>query len=565
LHLLPAQIKVATVDSLEENIMKSNATPVESVSNMPECCANGRRIHGHGLQSHAQLEHQFHSGYRGSPTASRISLIVIAALLPISLAGCSAGSMGSSETTASLNVVSQISSVAPASANAGAGALTITVSGDGFVSNSTVIWNGTSLTTTGSDTQLTATIPAADLTKAGAAQITVFNPAPGGGTSNPVGFVIKGTEAAAIPGFVYVANTNDATVSAYLIDTGNGSLSSIAGSPFPIPGAPAGGGVALVSAAADPSTPFLYLASDASNLSSANDLPAMAINSSTGVLTPVSGSPFNTGQYVAPEALTTDATGKFLYVADEDGNNPSGNNISEFDIDAATGALTPLAQAACLAPYGYTTGIAADPVEPFLYVSNSDGAVCAFTISSQGILQAVAGSPFALPYTIFQNNATSVVVDPLGKFVYVAANSVSSPSSVWAFSIAQGVGSLTQVAGSPFATGGFLGDNALSLAMDQLGRFLYVGNGFDISGFSINTSTGSLSMLAGFPFSQSPLSPAYPVVDPSGQFLYAANAANNTVSAYAINETTGVLTTVPGSPLAAGSEPAGLTVTRKPE
>jgi DNA-binding beta-propeller fold protein YncE len=101
--------------------------------------------------------------------------------------------------------------------------------------------------------------------------------------------------------------------------------------------------------------------------------------------------------------------------------------------------------------------------------------------------------------------------------------------------------------------------------MDPLGRFLYVGNGFDISGFSINTSTGALSMLAGFPFSQSPLSPGYPVVDPSGQFLYVANAANNTVSAYAINQTTGVLTAVPGSPFATGSEPAGLTVTRKPE
>ena len=519
--------------------MKRNGTAVQSVSSMP-------------------------GGFQGWLITSRLSLAVMAALFPISLGGCSAGSMGSSETT-SLNVVSQISSVSPASANAGAGALTITVTGDGFVSNSTVNWNGTSLTTTGSDTQLTATIPAADLTEAGAAQITVFNPALGGGTSNPVGFVIKGTEAAAIPGFVYVANTNDGTVSAYSIDTENGSLSAVADSPFPIPGVHAGGGVGLVSAAADPSAPFLYLASDNSNLSSANDLPALAVNSSTGALSPVSGSPFNTGQSVAPEALTTDATGRFLYVADEDGNDPSGNNISEFDIDAATGAATPLAQAACLAPYGYTTGIAADPVEPFLYVSNSDGAVCAFSINSQGILQAVAGSPFALPSTIFQNNATSVAVDPQGKFVYVAANNVASPSSVWAFRIAQGVGSLTQVAGSPFATGGGQGDNALSLAMDPLGRFLYVGNGFDISAFSINTSTGALSMLAGFPFSPPSPSPAYPAVDPSGQFLYAANAANNTVSAYAIKQTTGALTAVPGSPFGAGSEPAGLAVTRKPE
>jgi hypothetical protein len=78
------------------------------------------------------------------------------------------------------------------------------VTGESFVASSTVNWNGTSRATTEiSDTQLTATITAADIAAAGAAQITVINPSPGGGTSNPVGFAINGTRSAATPGFVY--------------------------------------------------------------------------------------------------------------------------------------------------------------------------------------------------------------------------------------------------------------------------------------------------------------------------------------------------------------------------
>ena len=51
-------------------------------------------------------------------------------------------------------------------------------------SQSKVRWNGTDRTTTFvSATQLSAAIPAADIATAGSAQVTVFSPAPGGGTS----------------------------------------------------------------------------------------------------------------------------------------------------------------------------------------------------------------------------------------------------------------------------------------------------------------------------------------------------------------------------------------------
>ncbi|MDP2625425.1 MAG: hypothetical protein Q8Q58_00765, partial [Candidatus Rokubacteria bacterium] len=68
---------------------------------------------------------------------------------------------------------------------------TLTANGSGFVSASTVRWNGAARTTTFvSATQLQATIPAADIVAVGTAEVTVFTPTPGGGTSGSATFTI---------------------------------------------------------------------------------------------------------------------------------------------------------------------------------------------------------------------------------------------------------------------------------------------------------------------------------------------------------------------------------------
>ncbi len=82
----------------------------------------------------------------------------------------------------------------PATVTAGSPGLTLNVYGGGFVlgavtSDSVVRWNGVSLPTTPSSPLpgprwLVAQVPASLLQTAGPAAITVFNPAPGGGTSN---------------------------------------------------------------------------------------------------------------------------------------------------------------------------------------------------------------------------------------------------------------------------------------------------------------------------------------------------------------------------------------------
>ena len=85
-----------------------------------------------------------------------------------------------------------IDTLSPATAVAGSGGFTLTITGTNFVTNSVVRWNGSDRTTGFvSSTVLTATIPASDVATAGTANVTVFNPTPGGGESGAVTFTIQ--------------------------------------------------------------------------------------------------------------------------------------------------------------------------------------------------------------------------------------------------------------------------------------------------------------------------------------------------------------------------------------
>ena len=83
------------------------------------------------------------------------------------------------------NPVPTLTNVSPNNLQAGGAAFTLTVTGTNFINSSVVRWNGNARTTTFvSATQLTADIPASDITSAGSATVTVFNPAPAGGSSS---------------------------------------------------------------------------------------------------------------------------------------------------------------------------------------------------------------------------------------------------------------------------------------------------------------------------------------------------------------------------------------------
>ena len=85
-----------------------------------------------------------------------------------------------------------ITSITPSSALLGSGPISITIDGAGFLATAVAQYNSADMATTFlSETQLTAELPADALSAAGTLTITVVNPDPDGGTSNPVSFTIN--------------------------------------------------------------------------------------------------------------------------------------------------------------------------------------------------------------------------------------------------------------------------------------------------------------------------------------------------------------------------------------
>jgi N-acetylneuraminic acid mutarotase len=98
---------------------------------------------------------------------------------------------GNCVTPANNPVPTITSPLLPSSLPAGSAAQTLTINGTGFLSSSTVMFNGISHAATFvSTTQLTILLTSPDLSTAGTYPVVVTNPAPGGGASSPVSFTV---------------------------------------------------------------------------------------------------------------------------------------------------------------------------------------------------------------------------------------------------------------------------------------------------------------------------------------------------------------------------------------
>ncbi len=180
----------------------------------------------------------------------------------------------------------------------------------------------------------------------------------------------------------------------------------------------------------------------------------------------------------------------------------------------------------------------------FLYLGSqeSPGKVYGYAQHpTSGALLSIIGSPFS----IAANNSTyGVVISPDNKFLY-AANVSSGTVSI--FSINPTNGKLTAV-GVPVTSGG---GSPNGLFFHPTGKYLYVTNqtGNSVSGFSVD-SAGGLTALAGSPFATTGATTINGlVVSANGKFLYAAAmGGTGGVAGFSINELTGILTVIPGSP-----------------
>lgn len=117
----------------------------------------------------------------------------------------------------STNPAPVLNTLSTSTVSAGSLGFVLGLQGSGFVPGSVVQWNGSALATTlVTATQLTAVVPAADISQPGSAQLTVVNPAPGGGTSSALSLTIGPPAPAATlqPGSLTFASQTVSTQSA---------------------------------------------------------------------------------------------------------------------------------------------------------------------------------------------------------------------------------------------------------------------------------------------------------------------------------------------------------------
>jgi 6-phosphogluconolactonase (cycloisomerase 2 family) len=445
-----------------------------------------------------------------------------------------------------LNSVPTIQVLDPSCIPAGEQSFQLTVvgpyPGSNFVAGSVVRWNGSDLPTTsnGSVNGLLAQIPASDVVSAGTAAITVFNPGPGGGSSNSLPFTI--TTGAANPQsiavdpagkFAYVASLGcDAAgyVAMYTINPTTGALASI-GPPVPT------NDEFTDSVTVDPLGKFAYVVSsgDVWDIDFGSVL-TYTINPTTGALTSTGGI-IATGINGTPELFNSvafDPSGKFAYAADG-GAFPAGSfgadsEVSMYTVNSTTGALTSVGM---IAAGNGPDSVAVDPAGKFAYVANFDSNdVSMYTID------ATTGALASLGTIAAGTSPDSFALDPAGKFAYVA-NFNSNDVSM--YSIDATTGALVSI-GSVAA-----GTYPISVAVDPAGKFAYVANftvndtDGSVSMYTIDATTGILTPTGTIATAQSPTSIA---IHPSGKFAYVTNSGSNSVSMYSIDSATGALTLI---------------------
>lgn len=359
---------------------------------------------------------------------------------------------------------------------------------------------------------------------------------------SPTAMALGGGTAAVTytPKFAYAANGDSNNVSAYAISSSNGKITALSGSPF-------GAGTAPNSVTVDPSGRFAYVANTGST-----NVSEYTINSN-GTLSAVSGSPLSTT--ALPFFVAVDPSGRFAFVGEDN------STISAYTIDSSTGALS-LVSGSALSTTELPTGAAVDPTGQFLYVTaasddGNSGYLCVYTIDlSTGAVTQIAGSPF----TNGINAPSSVAMDASGLYAYVAnLNVIDDIWSMSSFTINSTTGAPALLDLSPN-----LGASSASVATDPLGQFLYATQPYpvnDLVALSVSPTTFKFTILntdVCIP-QENPVSFA---VDPSGKFAYVANKNAGTITACAIDTTTGDLSNISGqSGVMAGTSPVSVTTT----
>jgi 6-phosphogluconolactonase len=278
--------------------------------------------------------------------------------------------------------------------------------------------------------------------------------------------------------YLYSIN-NDPGQNAVVVLSQNqdGSLTEVAGSPFPTGGKGLGGGDIDQQGAIRVRDKYVLAVNPGS------DTVAVFRKGDGGTLSPVAGSPFPAG---GPAPLSLTIHNNLVYVANQApafANKSAAPNISGFRMDNG-GKLTPIANSTITFPAGH------GPAQ----VEFSPGGETVVVTSG------------------FQEVATS---------------------SVHGYKV-QADGTLKEAAGSPVQVMGASGD--VGFSWNKGGDQIYVSNfrGSAVAVFDIGETTGTVKQVAGTLETQGTAA-CWTALSPDGKTLYVANFVSNSISAFDVS------------------------------
>lgn len=326
--------------------------------------------------------------------------------------------------------------------------------------------------------------------------------------------------------YAYVANATAGTISGYAI--GTGTLTAVPSSPVTL-------GYSPVAMAVTRNNQFLYVAA-------LGNINVYTINSD-GSLSAASG---GTGVAIA-NVVSMDVSPDGQWLLALDGTTLVAQ-IDVFQINSSTGALSSMPTGQLAIPNAVIVPkmlkIAPNGALVFAALGTGGDVVFNFDTSTGALFTSLS-----LPVSSTTSD-NGLAVDSASANLYIARSGTGG--GVRVFAIGSG-GSLNEISGSPFASGG----QAYTVALDNTGKYLYAANRTNgtIYGYSIGTG-GGLTALGGSPYTSGLLVTSLGT-DSSGDYLLAAaNGGNPDLSMYSFD------TTTPGkldlaTSTATGTDPVG--------
>lgn len=242
------------------------------------------------------------------------------------------------------------------------------------------------------------------------------------------------------------------------------------------------------------------------------------------------------------------------------------NNGGDSTIVSANGSYTFATPVAHGGAYAVT--VSTQPVGQTCTVSNGSGSNVSANVANANVSCStnaytiggtVSGLPGGTQVTLRNNGGDALTVSANGAFTFATPVAHGGSYSVTVGTQPVG-GTCTVSSGSGSNLSANVSSVSVSCTVPAISWF-YVpdyGNA-RVLGYSLNRTTGALSSIPGSPWAAG-TNNRWVATNPARTFLYSANTGADTVSAYTVNASTGALTAVAGSPFATGTTPTSVEV-----